>query len=372
MIRATDGGTARNRVAIAATTLWALMLSTTSVAQWLSEPAQGIPRLASGQPNLKAPAPRTADGKPDLSGLWLVPLHPGYVINLAADLDTADVEPRAAQVFTQRMNDLGKDDPGTIGCMPLGPRHITGGGLASRAKFVQTPGLIVVLYEDLVHRQIFMDGRKLPKDPFASFMGYSIGHWEGDELVVESVGFKDVTWLDFGGHPHTEQLRMTERYRRTDFGHMRREITVVDPGMFRKPIVVAGEMTLTPDTELLEYVCAETPRERFSLVGRTAKEQQVRVAPEILAKYVGLYDFEGPNTFGIRTLNVTRAGDQLSVDFNGKGRVPLVPMSETTFSPRLLGTYEFVMDDNGVVTHLLVHGVEFTSRANRRRDGTSR
>jgi hypothetical protein len=340
-------------------------------AQWLNERTPGIPRSADGKANLTAPAPRTAEGKPDFSGLWLVPFHPGYLINLSADLRPADIQPWAAQLFAERLDDLGKDDPGTIGCQPLGPRHITGGGLASRAKIIQTAVLIVILYEDLAYRQIFMDGRKLPDNPQASFMGYSVGRWEGEELVVESEGFKEATWLDFGGHPHTESLHITERYRRTDFGHIGRQITVIDPKTFNKPITVASDMTLTPDTELLEYVCAETPRERFHLVGRTPEEQNVRIAPATLAKYVGVYDFEEATTFGIQTLNVSLSGSQLFVDFNGKGKVPLVPLSATMFSPRLLGTYEFVIDDRGVVTHVLTHGVESTSKAIRRRDVTA-
>jgi hypothetical protein len=335
-------------------------------AQWLNEPTHGLPRTAGGKPDLGAPAPRTTEGRPDFTGLWLLPFHPGYIINLAADLEPADVLPWAAQAFDAHLNDLGMDDPGTIGCQPLGPRHITGGGLVRMAKIVQTPMLILVLYEDQHYRQIFMDGRKLPKNPSTSFMGYSVGRWEGDELVVESEGFKDTTWLDFGGHPHSESLHITERYRRTDFGHVQRLVTLTDPKTFKKPITVASDMVLNPDTELLEYVCAETPRERFHLVGRTETEKKVRVEPEVLEKYVGNYDFEAPNAFGIRVATVTRAGEQLFIDFNGKGRTPLVALSETMFSPRLLGTYEFVLDDHGSVTHVLVHGVEGTEKALRR------
>ncbi len=352
-----------------AITVAALLPSSSLHAQWLNDPTPGIPRLADNKPNLAAPVPRTADNKPDFSGVWLAPLHPGYLVNIGADLEQADVQPNAAKLFNERLNNLGKDDPSTIGCMPLGPRHITGGGLGFRAKIIQTAAVIVILYEDLANRQIYMDGRQLPKQPIASFMGYSVGHWEGDELVVESRGFKDTTWLDYGGHPHSEALHIIERYRRIDFGHMHREVTVMDPETFTKPITIAAEMTLTPDTELLEYVCAETPRERFHLVGRTTKEKNVKVAPEILAKYVGVYDFQDANAFGIRTVNVKLSSGQLFVDFNGKGKVPLVPMSQTMFSPRLLGTYEFVMDDHGVVTHLLTHGVESTSKAIRRPDG---
>ncbi|HKU13101.1 MAG TPA: hypothetical protein VJQ52_01825, partial [Steroidobacteraceae bacterium] len=108
-----------------------------------------------------------------------------------------------------------------------------------------------------------------------------------DELIVESVGFKDTTWLDFGGHPHSESLRITERYRRTDLGHIKRQVTLTDPEAFARPIVVDSDMILTADTELLEYVCAETPRERFALAGRTESEKQVKVPVAVLDKYVG-------------------------------------------------------------------------------------
>jgi hypothetical protein len=347
----------------------ALLFGMPLSAQWLNEPTRGIPRTADGKPDLAAPAPRTADGHPDFTGLWLMPFHPGYVINIAADLDPADVRPQAAQTFNAHLDNLGKDDPGTIGCQPLGPRHITGGGLVRLAKIIQTPAQITVLYEDMNYRQIYLDGRTLPKNPSPSFMGYSVGRWDGEELVVESNGFKDTTWLDFGGHPHSESLRMTERYRRTDLGHVKRQVTLTDPETFAKPIVVDSDMMLNPDTELLEYVCAETPRERFGLVGRSEAEKRVHVAPTTLQKYVGDYDFEGEAPpFGIRTFTVSRSGNQLFIDFNGKGRTPLVALSQNMFSPRLLGTYEFVTDATGVVSHVLIHGVEGTAKAVRRRE----
>jgi hypothetical protein len=345
-----------------------LLFSTSLSAQWLNEPTRGIPRTPDGKADLSAPAPRSVDGHPDLTGLWLLPFHPGYVINVAADLDPGEVRPWAAQAFDAHLDNLGKDDPGTIGCQPLGPRHITGGGLVRMAKIVQTPAVILVLYEDLNYRQIFLDGRALPKNPSTSFMGYSVGRWEGDELIVESLGFKDTTWLDFGGHPHSESLRMTERYRRTDLGHIRRQVTLSDPQAFARPIVVDSDMILNPDTELLEYVCAETPRERFGLVGRTEAERKVQVPVEVLDRYVGTYELEGHNAFGIRTLTVSRAAGRLFIDFNGKGRTPLVALSQTMFSPRLLGTYEFVTDSSGAVTHVMVYGVESTEKAVRRRE----
>jgi hypothetical protein len=345
---------------VVATTL----ISMRSEAQWVNEHMPNIPRLANGKANFAAPAPRTASGKPDFSGLWIAAFHPGYTINIAADLDPSDIQPWAAKAFADRMNNLGADDPGTIGCQPLGPRSITGGGgIAARQKLIQTESSLTVLYEHLEYRQIFMDGRTLPKNPQSSYMGYSVGRWEGDVLVVESEGFKATTWLDYGGHPHTGDLHITERYRRVDFGHIQRQITIVDAKTFRKTIQVDSDLTFTPDTELLEYVCAETPRERYQSIGISKKEKAVRVERKILSKYVGAYRFESAAAFGIRSVDVSLSGDQLIMDFNGKGKVPLIPLSLTTFSPRLLGTYEFVMDDRGEVTHLMAHSVEGSYKA---------
>lgn len=357
------------RAFVAAVALFAC--SVAAHAQWLNERTPGIPRTADGKPNLTAPAPRTADGKPDFSGIWLASPHPAYLLNIAADLDASDVQPWATKLFVERMNNLGKDDPASIGCQPFGPRHIFGTGLpeSARMRIMQTPALLATLQEDLTFRQIFMDGRKLPKNPNASFMGFSVGRWEGEELVVESEGFKDTTWLDFGGHPHTQALHITERLRRVDFGHIQRLITLTDAQVFNKPITIASDLTLVPDTELLEYVCAETPP--YDLVGRTEAEAQVRVPPQILAKYVGLYDFlgaEGANPFNFRTLTVSLTDGQLFADFNGKGHIPMVSMSNTTFSPRLLGTYEFFSDEHGEVTHVLAHSIAVSIKAVRRRN----
>ena len=345
----------------------ALAFSVTAHAQWLTDRTPGIPRLADGQPNLTAPAPRTADGKPDFSGIWLASPHPAYVLNIAADLDAADVQPWAAALFVARMNDFGKDDPASIGCQPWGPRHVLGTTLreAGRTKIVQTSGLIVVLYEDLAYRQIFMDGRKLPKIASAAFEGYSVGRWEGDELVIDSAGFKDTSWLDFGGHPHSESLQITERLRRVDFGHIERRITLTDPKAFNKPIAIASDLALVPDTELLEYICAESPP--AMLVGRTEAEKKVRIPPETLAKYVGVYDFEGSNPFKFSTLTLSLDGSQLFADFNGKGHVPMVVMSEKLLSPRLLGSYEFFTDEHGEVTHIMAHGIEGSFKITKRR-----
>jgi hypothetical protein len=347
-----------------ATALMTVAVSAVLSAQWLRQPAAGIPRTADGKPNLSAPAPQTADGKPDLSGLWAMNTPAGYVGNIAADLQPGEIQPWASALYRQRIEDLGKDDPGTIGCLPLGPRHIIGGGTVRLAKFVQTPALLVVLYEDLAYRQIFLDGRELPKDHNPSWMGYSVGRWDQDTLVVESVGFNDRTWLDFGGHPHTEALRTTERFRRVDFGHISVQLTISDSGAYAKPWSIATSMNLAADTELLEYVCAENEKDRAHLVGRTPEETLVKVPPEVLATYVGTYVANNPDSnIPISVFTVSLADGQLFIDFGGKGRLPLVPLSRSVFSPRLLGSYEFVADERGQVTHLIAHTTEGDTKA---------
>jgi hypothetical protein len=337
-------------------------------AQWLHQPTAGIPRTPDGKPSLSAPAPKTFDGKPDLSGLWRLGVAVGVSANITGDLPPADIRPWVAALSLQRLQSFGKDDPETVNCLPGGPRHITHSGLA---KIVQTPALIVILYEDLTYRQIFLDGRELPRDPDPDWMGYSVGHWEGDTLVVESAGFNDRTWLDFAGHPHTDALRMTERFRRRDFGHMDLQVTLNDPQAYAKPWTVSAGGALAADTELLEYVCLENEKDRQHLVGRTSEEKKVVVPPEVLASYVGVYEVASATAADTRAprtvFNITLANGQLLVDIQGKGKVPMIPLSETMFSPRLLGTYEFVKNDQGVVTHMLVHSAEEVLTAVRRR-----
>jgi hypothetical protein len=325
--------------------------------QWLKQPTAGLPRTADGKPNVAAPAPRAADGRPDLSGLWQLGIEIGYAANITADLAASDIQPWAKALSKKRLEDFGKDDPEITGCLPGGPRHITRGGLS---KLIQTPGLVVILFEDLSYRQIFLDGRQLPHDPNPNWMGYSVGHWDGDSLVVETAGFNDRTWLDFAGHPHSEALRITERFTRRDFGHMDLQVTLDDPAVYAKPVTLSAGGNLAADTELLEYVCAENEKDRAHLIGRTVEEKAVMVAPEILATYTGVY------ATTTQVFTVTLSDGQLLLDMRGKGKIPMVPLSQTMFSPRLLGTYEFVKDDKGSVTHMLVHSAEEVLKAVRR------
>jgi len=235
-------------------------------AQWLNYKAPGIPRLPDGKPNLVAPAPKTPDGKPDLSGVWLT--RGGYTGNIAKDLKPGEVsfQPWAEALYKHRVETNGKDDPQAYCVLSGVPReHVE----PYPFKILNTDGMVVILYEALhSYRQIFMDGRPLPKDPNPTWMGYSTGHWEGDTLVVESAGFVDNNWLDNSGHPGTEAMHLTERFRRRDFGHIDLQLTINDPKAYTKPWSVNLELNLEPDNELIEYACDENEKDLRHLVGK--------------------------------------------------------------------------------------------------------
>jgi hypothetical protein len=313
-------------------------------AQWLERRTPGIPRT-DGKPNLTAPLPRTADGKPDLTGLWS--MVGNIAVNNVGDLKPSEVQPWAQALVQQRTENFGKDNP-RYQCLPEGPGFITGAGTK---RILQTSAMIVLLNEDLTYRQIYMDGRALETDPNPSWMGYSVGRWDGDALVVESSGFNDRTWLP-GGHPHTAALRMTERYRRTDFGHLEIAVTFQDPKAYSRAWTVPVRAELAADTELLESVCNETHNGQEHWVGKVsdAEKSAVKVAPEVLAKYVGVY--KGLYLRGPREVEVTFSGDTLFVAANGGQKQPIIPQSETNFSGTGL-TYQFIRDDHDLATHVI-------------------
>jgi hypothetical protein len=346
-----------------------LLFVTTSPlhAQWLNHPTPGIPRTSAGAPDLAAAAPRTADGKPDFSGVWGFDAG-ASLFYIPGDLKEDEIKPWARELVKQRNENFQSDDQATR-CLPEGPRfnHF----LAIPKKVVQTPSLIIVLAEDLSYRQIFLDGRALPEDPSPSFMGYSVGRWEGDTLVVESIGFKDVTWLDFAGHPHSEALRLTERYRRLDFGRLEIQETFQDPEIYSRPLTVTVRATLVPDTDLLEYVCSENEKDRQGrlLVGTATEEMKaikpVKVSPQILSQYVGTYDFRFPENPTVPSLwPVTMANDELFLQ-----GAPLIPLSETEFLWAGSNRLEFVKNAQGRVTHFVTIFVEGNLVANRVPDG---
>lgn len=320
---------------VSAMVILTVVLSVPAAAQWLNYPTPGIPRAPGGKPNLAAPAPRAPNGRPDLSGLWNK-LSPKYSRNIAADLKPGEIQPWAQALVDQRHEDLGRGYMNVL-CLPLGPGYSTAADStgAEMMKIIQTPGLLLILNPDLTYRQIFMDGRPLEATPNPSWMGYSVGRWDGDTLVVDSFGFNDRTWLDHDGHPHTEALHMTERYRRRDFGNLDIDITLSDPGAYSKPWTVSVRAELAPDTELIEWVCNERSNGLEHWVGKASDESKsaVKVAPEILSKYVGTYE-EQPKLWRLlpRVVEITVSDGTLFADMDGRGKVALVAQSETTFT----------------------------------------
>ena len=336
-------------------------ISTAADAQWLHHPTPGIPRTADGKPNLTAPAPRAADGKPDLAGVW-VPASDRYYNNIRAGLDPQDVQPWAQALMEQRVREFGKDSMETL-CLPLGPAVVT--SPFREARFIQSSSVIGILYEDFTHRRIFMDGRELERDPNPSWMGYSIGRWDGDTLVVESNGFSDRTWLDFDGHPHSESLRLTERYRRRDLGHMEVQLTLADPVVYAKPWTVTIPLELVADKEMLEYVCQENEKSRSRMDAKGPELRSVPVPAATLARYAGIYDYTGLSG-RTEPVEVTVSNGELFMDMSGTGQQKLRPFSDKAFS--LSGWWvEFVTDGQGIVTHFLAHAAEGQTIGVRRR-----
>ena len=233
-------------------------------AQWLHYPDPHIPRTADGKPDLTAPAPRLADGTPDFSGLWAAPTVK-YLLNLGADGIEIPMLPWAEQLYKERQANNSKDTPSSH-CLPHSvtdfDAHIT------PRKIIQQPGLTVMLFEDYhSYRQIFTDGRPLPDEREPAWFGYSVGKWERDTLIVDTVGLNENTWLDDGGHPHSDALHIVERFRRRDFGHMEVDLTIDDPKAYTKPWTVRIGWELMPDTDLLDWVCLNE-RDRPHMVGK--------------------------------------------------------------------------------------------------------
>jgi len=235
--------------ALACAVLW--LAPVPARAQWIHYKTPGIPRTADGKPNLAAPTPHAADGKPDLTGLWREDQSAtGPAEKAIAGLKA---QPWAEALSKKRVEDLGKEDMGVL-CQPAGPRA----GSLPR-KIVQTPGLLVILNDDLTYRQVYMDGRALEDDPNPSWLGYSVGHWEGDTLVAETVGFAEVSrGLNF---PYSDQMKIVERFHLTDPDTMTIETTIVDPKALTMPYSM-GSRTLKRHRNwtIAEYVCEENNR----------------------------------------------------------------------------------------------------------------
>ncbi len=261
------------------------------LAQWAPYPTSGVPRLPNGQLNLEALAPRTPDGKPDLSGIWQIvrtpvdqtpasclggngtanaapPAAPPPKVSLdeiapasfrdngSGFKDGLPLKPWAAELVKRRMADNSKDNPDAH-CLPMGFMQFH--NHPQPRKIVQTPGLILIVYEaNFGLRQIFTDGRPLPnRDPEPWWYGYSVGKWEGDTLVVETTGFIEDVWLDINGNPLTEAAKVTERFRRVNYGNLEIDVTVDDPKAYTRPWTVKLKQRILLDTELIEFICID-------------------------------------------------------------------------------------------------------------------
>jgi hypothetical protein len=247
-----------------------LLVSTTN-AQWKDHPMKNVPRLPGGKVDLKAPPPRTADGKLDLSGFWMPTDRVKHLLNLAADLKPGAVplQPWAEALYKERIETNGKDHPG-VRCWPSGiPEKLN---IPDGLKLVQTPEVMIFLHESrTIYRQVFTDGRSLPKVPTEAqpmWMGYSVGRWDGDTFIVETIGQNGKTWLDMRGLPGTEALKVTERYTRPTVGRIYIDVTIDDPKAYTKPWDVRLSWDLQPDTDLIESICEENNRDLPHMVGK--------------------------------------------------------------------------------------------------------
>jgi hypothetical protein len=255
-------------------------------AQWFHYPTVGVPRLANGKPNLNAPTPRAADGKPDLSGIWLarnalpcpadlrdgddciekIPLSHEAVDFGFSLPDGLPYQPWAAALVKQRVADHSKDDPHARCLPPNFPRAFA---FPHLQKLIQIPGLLVILDEfNASYRQVFTDARPLPEDPQPAWSGYSSGKWEGDTLVVESAGFRDDLWLDMKGNPLTSAAKVTERFRRPNYGSLEIAVTVNDPKAYTKPWTVTLKQVIKVDTELADEICLENEQSVRHMTGK--------------------------------------------------------------------------------------------------------
>ena len=247
-------------------------------AQWITYPTPNVPRKAGGSPNLSAPTPRTADGKPDLTGIWdpeknrpcpkdgcfdqqFIEEFSNIGWSLKGGLP---YQPWALKLKNERHAANGKDDPGTS-CKPIG--IVKDHTAPFFRRMIQIPGLLAILTEhDATFRQIYTDGRPLPEDPQPTPLGYSTGRWEGDTLVVQTNGIPDGQWLDRDGSPLTDAARITERFRRPDYGHLQIELTVNDPKAYTAAWTVTLKQVIVIDEQMLNSFCMEAEKDAGHLV----------------------------------------------------------------------------------------------------------
>jgi hypothetical protein len=262
--------------------LFILVTSLASIpvtAQWFNYPTAAVPRKADGTVNMSAPAPRLADGKPDFSGIWMTAEpnrrtetsddKPGDSTSITASRQMSDIgvdlpgglpyQPWLVPIVKERTANHAKDDP-HIRCLP--DNFLRAYGLPHLLKFVHTPSLLVVLNEmNAGYRQVFTDARPLPKNPNPSWQGYSSARWSGDTLVIDTIGVRDDTWIDWNGSVITEAATVREQIRRPDFGHLEVQVTVDDPKAYTKPWTVTLKQRIVIDTELVDEICLENEKD---------------------------------------------------------------------------------------------------------------
>jgi hypothetical protein len=259
----------------------AWLASTPAAAQWIGYPTADVPRKADGSVDMKAPTPRMANGKPDLSGIWISDRTPEgeetpsggfnlpssrYMANLGADMpEGLPYQDWVVPIVEERTANLAIDDP-HIRCLP--DNFLRAYGLPHMLKFVHTADLLVILNEmNAGYRQIFADARPLPEDPSPAWQGYSSARWSGDTLVVDTIGVREGSWIDWNGSVLTEQAKVREEIRRPDFGHIEIRVTVDDPGAYTAPWTVDLKQRIVVDAELIDEVCLENEQfvERMGL-----------------------------------------------------------------------------------------------------------
>lgn len=252
------------------TTSWLLLCATTSRAQWLDTPDEDVPRTADGRVDLEAEPPRLANGRIDLQGVWMSNDN-RYIRDLALDVGNDHVPylPWARQLFDARKDGSYSGQDPDAHCLPQGVPKID--FVSYPWKLIETPNSIVIVYETFTYwRQIFTDGRKVDPNAKPAWMGYSTGSWDGDTFVVETTGFNGKVWLDQLGRPSTDQLRVTERFTRTHYGHMSINVTIEDPGAYTEPWSATETVHLRPGWEPLEFICGENNRDIQNLPGSDA------------------------------------------------------------------------------------------------------
>jgi hypothetical protein len=352
--------------------LWGALVASAS-AQWTAYVPPSVPKGADGTPDLNAPAPRLPDGKPDFSGVWenapigagepgagaaAAPANPtdpplASFFNIGAGFkDGLPFQPWAAELLKKRRADNDKDNPDAH-CLPMGLLQFH--EHPQPRKIVQTKDILVIIYEaNYGLRQIFLDGRSLPSgDPQPWWYGYSVGRWEGDTLVVQTSGLRDGGWLDIWGSPLTDAAKITERFRRPNFGRLLIDVTIDDPKAYTKPFTVRFDQHLTPDQELIEFICNENEQSSKHLLGNgvPANASTFTLDQSIFDRYVGSYQL-APGSL----IAITRRDNHFFAQLPGQPPFEIFASSEREF---FLNAFDarltFEVDGGGRATALVLH-----------------